>query len=295
MKILIYGSKGWIGQQVIKELNRQNILYIEGIERAINQEELINEINKINPTHIFSLIARTHGDIGEKNYTTIDYLQDSSKVNINVRDNLYSPLVLAIICEKMNIHLTYFGSGCLFEYDDTHIYNNDQTGFTELDKPNFFGSHYSTIKGYTDQLMKLFNNTLTLRIRMCLTEEPNARNFITKLVTYKKICSIPNSMSVLPELIPILIDMAKNKITGIYNFTNPGLITHNEILEMYKEIIDPNLTWSNMTFEEQHNLLAAGRSNNYLDVNKLQKLYPNIKDIKVATRECLIKYKDNIN
>ena len=102
MKILIYGSKGWIGQQVIKELNRQNILYIEGIERAINQEELINEINKINPTHIFSLIARTHGDIGEKNYTTIDYLQDSSKVNINVRDNLYSPLVLAIICEKMN-------------------------------------------------------------------------------------------------------------------------------------------------------------------------------------------------
>jgi len=291
MKFLIYGSKGWIGQQVLKELDKNNFEYIEGKARAVNQTELLDEIKSINPTHIISLIGRTHGNVGEKGYTTIDYLQDSSKISENVRDNLYSPLVLALICEKLSIHFTYFGTGCLFEYDEEHPFGNEETGFTEEDVPNFFGSNYSTVKGYTDRLMHLFENTLNLRIRMCLTPENNWRNFITKLVTYEKICSIPNSMTVLPELIPLVIDMAIKKVTGTVNLTNPGLITHNEILEMYKEIVDPTFTWNNMSLEEQRKLLAAGRSNNYLNVSRLQKLYPNVKNIKDAVRECLLKYK----
>jgi hypothetical protein len=139
--------------------------------------------------------------------------------------------------------------------------------------------------------MHLFDNTLNLRIRMCLTPQHHWRNFITKLITYDKICTIPNSMSVLPDLIPIMVNMLVNGVTGTFNLTNPGLITHNEILEMYKEIVDPSITWKNMSLEEQTNLLAAGRSNNYLDVSKLQKLYPNVKHIKTAVRDCLINYK----
>ena len=47
--------------------------------------------------------------------------------------------------------------------------------------------------------MSLFKNVLNLRIRMPITGEPNARNFITKITNYEKICSIKNSMTVLPE------------------------------------------------------------------------------------------------
>jgi dTDP-4-dehydrorhamnose reductase len=284
---LIYGTNGWIGQQVIVEMKKQNLQYIAGKERAVNQEDLIDEILIVKPTHIISLIGRTHGVIDNKQFTTIDYLQDSSKLSENIRDNLYSPLTLAILCEKFNIHFTYLGTGCLFEYDEKHPYGKENTGFTENDVPNFFGSNYSTVKGYTDRLMHLFSNTLNLRIRMCLTSQHHWRNFITKLITYEKICSIPNSMSVLPDLIPIMIDMAIKKINGTINLTNPGLITHNEILEMYKEIVDPNFTWNNMSLEEQTNLLAAGRSNNYLDVSRLKELYPDVKHIKEAVRDCL--------
>jgi 3,5-epimerase/4-reductase len=293
MKILIYGYNGWIGQQVLRELDKLNITYIEGIQRAVNQKELISEITEINPTHIISLIGRTHGNVSEPNYKTIDYLQDPSKLCENIRDNLYSPVALAIICEKLSIHFTYLGTGCLFEYDELHPYGCENSGFKESDEPNFFGSNYSTVKGFTDRLMHLFDNTLNLRIRMCLTSNNHWRNFITKLITYEQICSIPNSMTVLPELIPIMIDMVINKVTGTINLTNPGLITHNEILEMYKEIIDPSFTWKNMNLEEQTNLLAAGRSNNYLDVSRLKELYPNVKHIKDSVRECLIKYKEN--
>ena len=46
-------------------------------------------------------------------------------------------------------------------------------------------------------------------------------------------------MSVLDDLLPISIDMMKENMEGTYNFTNPGAISHNEILEMYRDIVDP--------------------------------------------------------
>ena len=291
MKFLIYGSKGWIGQQVIVELNKMNIEYVEGIVRAESQEELINEIEHIKPTHIMSFIGRTHGTIGDRQYTTIDYLEEPGKIQENIRDNLYSPLTLAILCDRYNIHFTYLGTGCIFEYDEEHPFGQEVNGFKEIDTPNFFGSGYSIVKGYTDRLMHLFDNVLNVRIRMPITGERNLRNFITKITTYAKICSVPNSMTVLPELIPIMIDMAKNKITGTINLTNPGLISHNEILEMYKEIVDPNFTWNNMSIEEQNAILAAGRSNNYLNTSRLEELYPNVMNIHDSVKKYLHNYK----
>jgi len=44
-------------------------------------------------------------------------------------------------------------------------------------------------------------------------------------------------------------------------------------MELYKEIVDPNLTWTNFSLEEQSKILKAGRSNCELDCSKLLKLY----------------------
>ena len=85
---------------------------------------------------------------------------------------------------------------------------------------------------------------------MPITDEVHPRNFITKITKYEKICSIPNSMSVLPELIPLSIEMMKNNEIGTFNFTNPGVISHNEILEMYRYIVDNTFKWKNFTIEE---------------------------------------------
>lgn len=286
MKVLIYGSNGWIGNQVIELLSNHQV--IRGNVRAENIEELEQEIKNTNPTHIMSFIGRTHGEIGNKKYTTIDYLEQKGKIKENVRDNLYSPLVLAILAQRYNIHFTYMGTGCIFEYDETHPFGLPANGFTEQDMPNFFGSSYSVVKGYTDKLMHLFNDSvLNIRIRMPITSDYNSRNFITKIINYEKICSVPNSMSVLPELLPLMIDMAEKKVTGTVNLTNPGLISHNEILTMYKKIVDPNFTWKNFSIEEQDKILAAGRSNNYLDTTRLETLYPEVLDIKSAVSKCL--------
>lgn len=296
MKILVYGSNGWIGTQFIDILKKQKIDYVRGLARVDNKNDLIEEIELVNPTNVISFIGRTHGKIGDKIYTTIDYLEQEGKLLENVRDNLYSPLLLCEICKRKDIHYAYLGTGCIFKFDKEHPFGQERHGFTEESLPNFFGSSYSIVKGFTDQLMHLYeDNVLNLRIRMPITGEKNPRNFITKIVNYDQICSVPNSMTVLPELLVYVLDMLKNKTTGTINLTNPGLISHNEILDMYKEIVDPSFTWKNFSQEEQRKILAADRSNNYLDTTKLELLYPNVSNIKDAIKRCLIEYREKLD
>ncbi len=276
MKWLVFGSKGWIGQKVLNLLIEKGEIVIEAKSRADNETDVENEIIQSTPNRVMALIGRTHGEA----FDTIDYLEQKGKLVENIRDNLYGPLVLASVCNKYCIHFTYLGTGCIYDG-----YNE----YTENDKPNFTGSSYSTVKGFTDQIMKLFPLSLNCRIRMPIAFDGSKRDFIEKLLRYKKICSNPNSMSVLPELLPIMIDMAEKKIVGTINLVNPGLITHNEILEIIKEIIDPNLKWENFTIEEMNKITFCARSNNSLDTTKLQNLYPNVKDIKTSVRDLVQK------
>jgi len=295
MKVLIYGSRGWIGGKFIKIMESHNVNYVIGNSRASNIEEICKELDDNKDiTHIVSFIGRTHGVYNGETIGTIDYLEKPGKLVDNLNDNLFSPMVLAMLCNERNIHYTYLGTGCIFEFDENHPFGKEEHGFTEESAPNFFGSSYSIVKGYTDRLMRMFDkNILNVRIRMPITDEFNSRNFITKISTYKKVCSVPNSMTVLNELLPILLDMMKNKTSGTVNLTNPGLITHNEILTMYKEIVDPDFVWENFSIDEQNVILLSKRSNNFLDTTKLETLYPNVMNIKDSVRIMLYKMKDN--
>jgi nucleoside-diphosphate-sugar epimerase len=296
MFILVYGAKGWIGGQFMDILKNSNIRHVSGIARVDDEYELRNEIQTVNPSHVVSFIGRTHGKIDEQVFTTIDYLEQKGKLVENIRDNLFSPLLLAEICTKQNIHYTYLGTGCIFNYDEEHPYGKEVNGFEEESIPNFFGSSYSVVKGFTDRLMHLYSDTvLNLRIRMPITGEKNPRNFITKIVQYENICSIPNSMTVLPEMLPYVLKMMKQNVTGTVNLTNPGLIEHNEILQMYKEIVDQDFKWKNFSLEEQRLILDSDRSNNFLETERLEILFPYVRNIKDAVRQCLVDYKKSMD
>jgi len=287
--ILFFGGRGWIGKQLVELLRGH--LSIDSIilstVRPQHIEELRTELDNVKPTHVVSTIGRTHGKINNKEIPTIDYLEYDGKLQENVIDNLYAPITLAHECQRRNIHYTYLGTGCIFEYDDTH---SNGIGFLEDDEPNFFGSSYSIIKGVTDQLMHQFSDSvLNVRIRMPITSDPNPRDFITKIVNYTKICSMANSMTVLDELLPLLVEMILDYRTGTIHLTNPGTISHDEILTLYKEIIDSTKTWQTMTYEEQSLLLKSKRSNNELDTTLLQQWFPNVLPI----RESIINVLNN--
>ena len=287
--IYIIGHKGWIGNMYIDLFKKKNIKYYYLIFRGESDEIKKDILNK-NPSHVLCCMGRTHGFRDGKKYTTIDYLQSNDVLRENINDNLFVPLSLSLFCDKHNIHFTYMGTGCIYNYDNDHIINGN--GFNEDDDPNFFGSNYSIVKGFTNNIMKQ-TKALTLRIRMPITACLSDRNFISKITTYEKICSIQNSMSVLPELLPISIKMMENKEIGIFNLTNPGSISHNEILELYRDIVDNNFKWKNFTIDEQDKVLSSKRSNNLLDTSKISSKY-SVKPIResiIDVMDCIKKLK----
>jgi 3,5-epimerase/4-reductase len=262
MKVLVFGGKGWIGGQFIKETQHDVTV---ATSRADDYEAVLAEMKDVHPDCVISFLGRTYGTADGKLIPSIDYLELPGKLKENMRDNFYAPYNLARASQKLGIHFVYLGTGCIYTYTD------DKKMFTEDDIPNFFGSGYSTVKGYTDQALREFSNTLQLRIRMPVSKLVSGRNLIDKLVGYPNICSIPNSMTVLDDMWKIIDTMIEVKEHGVYNLTNPGVAEHHWILSKYKEMINPRHNWNLISYEEQKKYITSERSNNEMSTHKLEK------------------------
>lgn len=291
--ILIYGGYGWIGSMFVSYFKQKypdfNIIQSSTRIKPGNEEILKNEISKVD--RVICLLGRTSGTLEDGTViNTIDYLEHQGKLVENINDNLYSPILLASLCQQLNKHLLYLGTGCIFSWD-TSI--NKSTKIKEDNYPNFFGSSYSVVKGFTDNLTRLFPNILNCRIRMPIVNYDHSRNFITKIVNYKKINDMPNSMTYLPELIPIMVQMSIKKEVGTFNMTNPGYATHSEILSLYKKFINSNHSYEIVKEEKELNL-ASKRSNNILDTSKLEQWcldnYVQLSTIQDAIKHCFNTY-----
>ena len=155
--------------------------------------------------------------------------------------------------------------------------------------PILLDPFYSKTKIWLDKLFDSYPNVLNLRLRMPISSDFHPKNFIVKITRYQKVIDIPNSMSILDDLLPISIEMTLRELKGKYNFVNPGTISHNQILNLYKLYVDPTFTYSNFTVEEQDKILKARRSNNELDASKLLKEFPGLPDIQTSIHSVLQK------
>jgi len=281
---LVYGGTGFLGPRVIALLEKGGHRYVLGKARIQNREAVERELDEVKPTHVMNVAGVT----GRPN---VDWCETNKEDTILV--NVVGTISLVDACWRRGIHVTNFATGCIYSYDASHALGSG-IGFTEEDVPNFAGSFYSLTKGMVEKILMNYTNLLQLRVRMPLSDDLNPRNFITKITKYERVVNIPNSMTVLHDLLPVSIDMAIKKRTGIYNFTNPGAISHNEILEMYKKYINPNFTYQNFSEEEQAKVIKAGRSNNLLDTTKMEKEYPNLPRMPEACEQLFIRMKANL-
>ncbi|KAK9664377.1 hypothetical protein RND81_14G037200 [Saponaria officinalis] len=277
LKFLIYGKNGWIGDLLGKLCEKQGIAYEYGKARLEDRAQIMDDIRVVKPTHVFDAAGMTGTH-------TVDWCE-SHKVE-TIRTSVANTLTLADACREHDILMVHYATGCFFEYDDAHPLESG-IGFKEDEQPNFTTSFYAKIKAIAEEFLKEYENVCILRLQMPISSDlSNPRNFINKIIKYNKVVNIANSMTNLDELLPISIEMAKRKLKGIWNFTNPGVVTHNQILEMYNKYIDPEYKWVNFTSKEQSKLIVAPRSNNELDAMKLKKEFPEI----LSIQESLIKY-----
>ncbi|QPC58085.1 hypothetical protein HYE67_000316 [Fusarium culmorum] len=258
-RFLIWGETGWVAGHLKALLEIQGKDVHTTSVRMENITQVAEELKRIQPTHVLNAAGCT----GRPN---VDWCEDNKAQT--VRSNVIGTLTLADQCDLLGIHCTVFATGCIYQYDEKHPVGG--AGFTEQDVPNFAGSFYSMTKGHVEPILSCYENVLILRLRMPVSDDLHPRNFVTKILNYDHVVNIPNSNTILHDLLPVSISLAEHGDTGVFNFTNPGAVSHNEVLTLFRDIIRPNLTWSNFSIEEQSHVIKAGRSNCMLDTSKLE-------------------------
>lgn len=301
-RVLLYGGTGWVGPQFAELLRTTSGLQIvRGRARMENTADLYNEIINSNADHVVNAAGIT----GRPN---IDWCE--SNVLTTVAVNFEGAVTLALICARLDKHLTNFATGCIYTYDDcagqVEPLPRDQStrhAMTERDAPNFTGSVYSRVKAHAECVQStMLESVLVLRLRMPLNADlDHGRNLIRKLLNYSTVISTRNSVSSLPTLLPVAAHMLVHRHTGIYNFTNPGHISPSEILHMYKQLVDPEHSWQEVTAQqlEASGKILARRSNCYLSSDKLQDYcakhdLPPVPNAHDACYDCVFSYAQNL-
>lgn len=295
VKFLIFGRSGWIGGVLGRLVEKAGHEYQFATCRLQEREKVRREISQSGATHVLNAAGVT----GRPN---VDWCETHQVETI--RANVIGTLTLVDVASQLGVHVTNFATGCIFHYDgaigkpenvprDKNLVSTagPQSVFTEDDQANFYGSFYSLTKGYVENMLRSYDNVLTLRVRMPIDADVcgNKRNFIYKIAHYDKVVNIPNSMTVLDELLPYSVELAIRGRTGIFNFTNPGAISHGQVLELYREWIDPDCKWTYFSLEEQAKVITAARSNNELDSSKLWKEFPEMRPIRDSLIEFVFK------
>lgn len=269
MKILIFGN-GYIGN-IFHNYFENSII---SKKRILSTQDALEEIKKENPDVVINAIAKS----GIKN---IDWCEEHKEETLF--SNAIVPFLIYDACKMANVFFVQIGTGCIFEGD------NNGVGFSELDEPNFEASFYSRSKIVMEKMLKDFS-FLLIRIRLPIDKISHSRNTLTKLLSFDKVTNIQNSVTVIPSILPAIKFLIDNRAIGVFNCTNPGSISHKEILEIYNEVKNSDKPINTFSIEEESKILKAPRSNCVLNVDKLNKIYP-LTPVKDAIFELVKQYK----
>ena len=268
-RILIFGN-GWLANRLSRALTDTQIAKADIRDRQAIRQVL----QEVQP----SVVINATGKTGRPN---VDWCEDHAAETLS--SNVAGPLILAQECLARNVFMAHLGSGCVYEG------NNGGHGFSETDQPNFDGSLYSRSKRASESALKDLP-VLQLRIRMPFDGTPHPRNLITKLVGYRKVISTPNSLTCIDDFLLAAEKLIAARRTGLWNVTNPGSITHDRILSLYRDLVDPAFTYELMSLDTLASKVRAARSNCVLSTKKLECEGIRLPPVEEAMRRALGAY-----
>jgi len=248
--IIIFGGRGFIGAKLAMRFPGAALPLVDIADPVVVRQVLESE----KP----SVVINASGKTGKPN---VDWCEDHRMETL--RSNVTGPLVLLEECLQRGIYLVHIGSGCIYDGE-----GGKPEGFTEEDKPNFTGSFYSLTKAMSDQLLAPFP-VLQVRIRMPFDDEPGPRNLITKLVGFKRVLDVRNSITYIPEFIHAVEMLVRKRVTGIYNIVNGGAVSPYEIMQRFQKLVDPKHAFERLTLADLPTVVKAARSNCILSNSKL--------------------------
>jgi len=272
MKILIIGA-GYLGTRC-HESWEDSVL---SNKRVKTKQDVLDLIEEYQP----DAILNAAGIVGKPN---VDWCETNQMETI--KGNTILPLIIAEACQEKKIYLLHMGTGCIF-------YGDSSSGepWTEDDYANPVAV-YTRAKYSADIVLKTLSNVGVARIRMPLDNRKTRANLVDKLASYEKVVDVENSITVVEDMIKIFHELLEKKAEGIFHTTNPGSITHKEIMALYEKYVDP--THKNEWIEEGE-LVACGlatkkRSNNIMQSIRLKEYGLEMPDVKESVEKAMKEY-----
>lgn len=254
----------------------------EGERAHPHQEDLDYLLSRDKPDVIINCLGKT----GRPN---VDWCE--SHKTETYMSNVTMPLMIAEWCEGHNVHLINIGSGCIYFGDSPykgHTSGSKDPGWREGDfaKPESF---YSKTKYACDMMIGSLPHVTTLRIRMPVSDKFVPRNLISKLRGYKQVIDIPNSMTVMSDLVRCIDWAATNRPGGIWHVANPQPMTAARIMQEYQKYV-PEHQFEIINEGQLDQLTVAKRSNCILNTDKLRAAGFKMSDSEEALASCMASY-----
>jgi len=228
---LLLGSTGYVGGAFVRELQKRHLPYQTLSLKNPDHDPgrlLTETLHQLHP----SFVINAAGWPGAPN---VDATENHKE--LCVAANLALPALLAEVCAHEQIPLGHVSTGC--------IYNGPRPGgggYTEAEAPNFDFRHnnsgfYSGCKALAEEV--IINNwpdSYLWRLRYPFESRNHPKNYLAKLMRYEKLVEAKNSISHLDEFAGACLDCFLQQLPrGIYNITNPGVISTGEIVSLIRK------------------------------------------------------------
>ncbi len=281
LKLCILGAGGYLGSSAVSYFRAQGHTVFDDRIEVSDFSALRSAFANQKPDVVINLT-------GPAANPTIDWCEDHKEESVKML--VVAPVNVVLAAIECGAYPIQISSGCIYS-------GGPEQEFTEEDAPNFFGSFYSRMRIASEQVLRELP-VLTARIRMPLSSTPHPRNFITKIAAYKKVISIPNSVTVLEDLWPGLLTLIEKRVTGVVNMTNEGFIEHRAVLGAYRRIVDAAHTYEPISLEELQGpggITKSKRSNCILSALKQKSLGVRMPALDEGSLEALLReYKKHL-
>ncbi len=264
MKVLVTGANGQLGYDVVKELQKQNIVCCGATRKdfdIVDFEATEKFITNYMPDVVIHCAA----------YTAVDKAEDEQGlcclVNASATENI------AQICKKINAKMVYISTD--------YVFDGTKDGFYEIDdKPNPINVYGRTKLLGEQEVQKILNKYFIVRISWVFGKHGN--NFVKTMLKLGKerkelnvVADQYGSPTYTADLAPLLIEMIKTDKYGIYHATNEDVCSWAEFAEEIFKLAEMNVKVNHITTDE-YPTKAKRPLNSRLSKEKLDKYFHNL-------------------
>ena len=263
MKVLVTGSQGQLGYDVIKELRSRGheALGFDLPELDITDEVAMQAVfDRVKPDAVIHCAA----------WTAVDAAEESGNIAKVFAVNEGGTRNLAAACKRTGAKLLYLSTDYVFDGQGSAPWGADETRFAPL---NEYGKSKLAGENAVRELLQAY-----FIVRIAWVFGKNGNNFVKTMLrlsethdTLRVVCDQVGTPTYTPDLARLLVDMIETNKYGVYHTTNEGgYISWYDFASAIMQEAGKNTKVIPVTTAEYGLSKAARPFNSRLDKSKLK-------------------------